>query len=145
MEFFVALIVVLATLAALAYPLYRARSGTELASASTLDEVMAARDGVYAMLRDLDLDHALGKLNDHDYAVLRDKYMTRAVNLLRELDALRGVGATADASAEIEREVAALRRTPTVPSAKGMICGNCGQAYDEGDKFCSRCGRKLAA
>jgi hypothetical protein len=143
-------------LAALAYPLYRARSQSILVNASTLDDLLAQRDGVYATLRDLELDQQLGKLDAADYNALREKYMRRATEILNELDSLRGEGGAKAASDEIEREVAAMRlRPPTPPVAEGEMssapreaastqkCPNCGSPTIAGDKFCARCGHAL--
>jgi hypothetical protein len=169
MEFVLAVLVLALAVVALAYPLYRAQTQPALPNAATLDDLLAERDGVYATLRDMELDRELGKLDERDYAVLHDKYMNRAGVILKELDALRGKGETEQASAEIEREVAALRKgTAGVPEAEAraaearrksggadrpassvkrqeneLRCANCGRPYQAGDKFCARCGHSL--
>ena len=109
MDFVVAILVLAAALVALAYPLYRARMQTEFVNSATLDDLLAERDGVYATLRDLDLDKQMGKLDEPDYKALHDKYMVQASHLLQEIDVLRGEGGGHAASLEIEKEVAALR------------------------------------
>lgn len=154
MDLVLALVVLAAAIAMLAYPLYRAQTQGLTFQLSTLDDLLAQRDGVYAMLRDLDLDKQLGKLDDADYTTLREKYLTRATELMQELDALRGGSAGNDASAEIEKQVAALRKTTDhrpqttekKSAASGQIdlyCSNCGRPYNTSDKFCARCGRAL--
>jgi hypothetical protein len=109
LDFVLAILVLAATLAALGYPLYRARTQAAMVNASTLDDLLAQRDGVYATLRDLELDQQLGKLDVADYNALREKYMARATEILQELDMLRGEDG-GEANAEIEKEVAALRK-----------------------------------
>jgi hypothetical protein len=123
-----------------------------LVNASTLDDLLAQRDGVYATLRDLELDQQLGKLDAADYTTLREKYMTRATEILQELDALRGEGDAQAASAEIEKQVAALRQkaerstqNKEISKASSELhCTNCGRPYTAGDQFCARCGRALS-
>lgn len=157
MDIAVALLILIAALAILAYPLYLSRPRPATVSVSTLDDVIARRDGTYATLRDLELDHELGKLDDRDYNALRESYLVQASNILRELDALRGEGVNASAGDEIEKEIAALRRQPA--EAKGvpeeekppraaspntvLECPNCGRPYSRGDRFCARCGKAL--
>jgi len=171
MDFILALLLLALALVALAYPLYRAQMQTAAVNASTLDDLLAQRDGVYATLRDLELDQQLGKLDAADYNALREKYMLRATEILQELDVLRGEGGGKDASAEIEREVAAMRkvtrderretrddRRQTTESqslsavssrplanrqSSDLKCANCGRAYKVGDQFCARCGYAL--
>jgi ribosomal protein L37E len=164
MEFVLAVLVLVLALVVLAYPLYRAQTQPALATGATLDDLLAERDGVYATLRDLELDRQLGKLDESDYAALQDKYMNRAAVILRELDTLRGEGGTKEASDEIEKQVAALRQvapeeahrqtkstgrsasiTSSVkPQAAELHCANCGRPYHTGDKFCARCGQALS-
>ena len=154
--------------------LYRARNQTVTVNASTLDDLLAQRDGVYATLRDLELDRELGKLDANDYAALRERNMLRATEILQQLDLLRGEGSAKQASSDIEKEVAALRHTPTPsspqpvakpastksprpatanqrtntngqqPKANDSFCTNCGRPYTSGDKFCARCGHALS-
>jgi hypothetical protein len=163
MEFILAILVLALAIVALAYPLYRAQAQLSLSGAATLDDLLAERDGVYATLRDLELDKELGKLDEADYTALRDKYMIRAGEILRELDALRGEGEGKEASAEIEREVAALRKGTANEAVQATVeqegsvkvasdvkreqvelrCANCGRPYHVGDKFCARCGHSL--
>ncbi len=170
MEFLLAILVLVAALAVLAYPLYRSRTQTVSVSAATLDDLLAQREGVYATLRDLELDRQLGKLDEADYKSLREKYMGRAAEILQDLDTLRGEGKGAAASAEIEKEVAALRRrtedgrrqtddrrplmerernkskspSSVIRPLSQLRCPNCGRAYHAGDKFCAQCGRALS-
>lgn len=112
LDFVLAILVLVLALAALAYPLYRARTQIAGVDVSTLDDLLAQRDGVYATLRDLELDQELGKLDVNDYTSLRERYMLRATEILQQLDVLRGEGGGKEASTEIEREVAALRHMP---------------------------------
>lgn len=160
MDFALALVVLVLALAALAVPLYRARARLPILPAQNpaLDDLLAERDGLYATLRDLDTDRQLDKLGQADYEALREKYMTRAAAVLAELDTLRGTGVDTARNAELEREIAALRRTPLASSASipagasstlsaplstaaELPCPNCGRPYRPGDRFCARCGQ----
>ena len=149
MDFAIAILVMAAALAVLAYPLYRTRQQTVALSVSTLDNLLAERDGIYATLRDLELDRQLGKLDEADYNALRDKYMTQASNVLQRLDALQGKGAAAGANAALEQEISARRKTQDRKNKSANanpsegFCRNCGRPYKVGDKFCSKCGRAL--
>lgn len=158
LDFVLAVLVLGLALLVLAYPLYRARSQPVAVNASTLDDLLAQRDGVYATLRDLETDRQLGKLDAADYTALREKYMARAADILRELDILWGQGEGQKASDEIEQEVAALRHRPSAPAKKtptspkslpqvepeSRFCTNCGRPHNVGDKFCAKCGHALS-
>jgi hypothetical protein len=149
MDFAIALLVLALALAVLAYPLYRTRQQPAPLPVSTLDNLLQQRDGLYATLRDLELDRQLGKLDEADYNALRDRYMTQATEVLQELDLVQGKGAAAEVNAALEREVSAQRKTSdrknarAATKASGGFCRSCGKPYETGDKFCSKCGRAL--
>lgn len=128
------------------------------------DALMAEREQVLDALRDLDFDHAMGKLTAEDYTPQRTQLVARGVELLRQLDALRAPvnGAAGSFEAEVERAVAARRRAapadlPRDPEAQmeaaiaarrkaasGPACAQCGTAAQPGDRFCAKCGAALA-
>jgi zinc ribbon protein len=145
MDILLGLLLLAAVLAVLAYPLYQARSGAVASAGGALNDLLAQRDGLYATLRDLDLDYELGKLDLGDYSARREKYIARASGVLQQLDLVRGTnGEESSLSDEIEREVAALRRPPAGRDDRSTLaCPNCGRVYNEGDRFCGRCGHAL--
>jgi len=55
---------------------------------SPRDKLLAERDALYTTIRDLDFDFQTGKLLEADYRVTREKYTTRGVEILKELDTL---------------------------------------------------------
>ncbi len=155
MELILAAVLLAIVMAVLAYPLYAARPRMRLATDGTLGDLVAQRDGVYATLRDLELDYQLGKLDEADYRSLREKNLARAALLLQQLDARRGTNADRQAqSDEIEREVAALRQNsslktsaPVNGNGAGSVagyCTRCGRPYQQGDRFCGKCGHAFA-
>ncbi|OQY88151.1 MAG: hypothetical protein B6D41_11155 [Chloroflexi bacterium UTCFX4] len=147
MDFAIALLILAATLVVLALPLYRTRRPSAALSVSTLDNLLAQRDSIYASLRDLELDRQLGKLDEADYNARRDQYMTQAAVALRQLDAAQGQGAAAEANAALEQEIRARRKTADRKTGRAKtaagFCRNCGKAVDAGDKFCPKCGHAL--
>jgi hypothetical protein len=77
---------------------------------------------VLTNIRDLDEDHATGKLNTADYEVEREQWVRRGVELLKALDNLHDVPLAASEAAveetiddEIEAAIAAYRRTASQP------------------------------
>ncbi|MBI5304176.1 MAG: zinc ribbon domain-containing protein [Chloroflexi bacterium] len=170
MEYILIALVVVITLAVIAYPLFTAPRAKLSAPENALDPLLAQRDATYDAIRDLDFDYSLGKLSQTDYATLRDKYRTRAAQLLQQIDAASSRnGEQLDAQIEaqvaqmrrakedvIESEVARLRakkqsavEKPVAPTRAAKaepalgFCGKCGTPRRAGDKFCSKCGAKL--
>ena len=138
---------------------------------SRADQLLAERDGLLTTLRDLDFDHATGKIGDEDYAPQRAQLVAQGVAVLKQLDGLGRAGResrqtddtleqaiaarrakTAARAAPgpedvIEAEIAARRKLSSearrAPAANTVTCPNCGAPAQPGDLFCGKCGTKL--
>ncbi|MEW5721387.1 MAG: zinc-ribbon domain-containing protein [Chloroflexota bacterium] len=165
---------IVGAVAIVAYPLFKPSSELDAAFVGANDPVLeglvSQRDAMYSAIKDLENDHATGKLSDADYRSLRTKYEAKAVAILQELD--HAVGSKPGAlrvrdDDAVEREIARLRRgaatngvlkcpkcgTPHVAedvfcakcgaSLRGTRCPACGKRAAVGDKFCGKCGKPL--
>jgi hypothetical protein len=93
---------------------------------------------VLRSIKDLEFDHAMGKVSDKDFTEMGARLRARATGLMRQLD--EG-GTYRDAiQAEIDRRLGPAPKT--VPVA-GM-CAACSTQNDRDAKFCKQCGSKLA-
>lgn len=142
----IALIIVI-TIAVVAYPLLQPanRRASELNGGRDVafEGLVAQRDAMYLAIKDLENDHALGKLSDADYRSLRAKYEAKAVAILQELDHVVGSKPRAHPAPDddaVEREIARLRRAKTNGALK---CPQCGTAHSAEDVFCAKCGTSL--
>lgn len=87
------------------------------------------RGDAIAALREIEFDHATGKLSEMDYAALKTQYTSEAVAAIRARE-----GGTDDAAeAEIHRARAQTR-----------VCPVCGPRPEPAARYCSRCGAALA-
>jgi hypothetical protein len=127
------------------------------------DHLLAEYEQTLTALRDLDFDHATGKIADEDHAPQRAQLAAQGAALLRQLDALGIQPATpaTDDDDDIERAVAARRRSTTATGVDDRIeaevaarrkaasgagaCPQCGTPFQPGDRFCARCGTRLSA
>lgn len=132
----------------------------------------ARADQTDDLLRELDFDHALGKISEQDYLAHRANLLAQGGNLRKELDRQRSQVARLRSQQEesLEREIAARRHPPAAPGmgsdgpAEGGTrrrrepgrgpdersgfhragkCPRCGQAVQVGDRFCPHCGLAL--
>ncbi len=128
----IAILIGLVLLAAIAFyisrPIVQHRRGGQ--DATTMATLEAQRDAVYSQIRELDMDHATGKMNDDDYQQARTELVAQAANLLRQIDgvlsapivpaATAAVTLPAAASAEgddVEALIAARRKATARPAA----------------------------
>ena len=161
---------VLGIIAFIAYPLVLTPRSEIADAPDPLDALASQRDSLYDAIRDLDFDFQLGKLSENDYTPLREKYKNRAAETLKQIDTLRGESERADAEAQIETQIAQMRRAKTdaietavaqlrraktdpveaeiaqvraARQSENKFCSNCGTPFHSGDLFCAKCGKKL--
>jgi hypothetical protein len=161
-------------LAALAFYVGRPLVQTRRTAADVGDTLSleAQREALYAQIKELDLDHATGKVNDEDYAHLRADLVAQAAAVLRQIEggALAPTSAPAAATDEVEALIAARRKTQSVPAAtpaapvksadadleaaiaarrktavttRDLKCPQCGKPISTDDAFCAKCGAAL--
>lgn len=125
-----ALILTALVLAFIAAPFMRRRAVPERRAADLQRErVLAYYERVLRNVRDLDEDHALGKLDEAEYQHDRELWVERGVQALKLLDSLDagsgGVSASSDAAeldAAVERAVqAAVEQIRTTQEAEGKV------------------------
>ena len=119
----------------------------------TLARIREEREGVYADIADLDHDFETGKLDEADYASMRESLRGQAIELMREERAHAGPETnTADeptpsAAAEPTAAPASTQGAAAPVDADaiptGTFCPSCGGRVDPGWRFCSHCGGAL--
>ena len=91
---------------------------------------------VLRAIKDLEFDHAMGKVSESDFAEISARLRARASRLLRQLDRSSGY------RSEIERELATRLNAPL--SSVRSSC-RCGTSNDADARFCKACGQPLGA
>ena len=108
---------------------------------------------VLRSIKELEFDHAMGKVSDKDFAEMSARLRVRAAGLIRQLDA---GSAYRD---QIEKEIAKRVAQKSDKSSAGLygprggpqgsaphtiqMCPKCSQENDADAKFCKSCGSKL--
>ena len=106
-------------------------------------DLRAERESLLTALRELDFDHATGKVADDDYTPQRAALVARGVAILQQLDALAETPAPADED-QLEAEVRAARaRRAGTNSVSSVTCPKCGTPRRNDDRFCAKCGAPL--
>jgi hypothetical protein len=124
----------LLALGALAYvlwPLIVADGRSSVPARSPLPPASVTDDHADAVtaLREIEFDHATGKLSEPDYAALKIQYTLEAIDARRA----RESGVDDPVEAEIRRARAQTR-----------VCAVCGPRPEPAARYCSRCGTALA-
>lgn len=128
LEIVVGALIIFVVLAWVVQPLRRARinrlQGAAAPETQRLENLLFEREAALLAIRDLQLDHDMGKLSDDDFTELDARYRAHAIEILKELDGL-GVATVetepADASLDawIERAVAEARQGKRRLGAEG--------------------------
>jgi cytochrome c-type biogenesis protein CcmH/NrfG len=85
----IAILVTLGTVAYLAYPIVRrdrSYAPDQFDGLAVAQALRAEKDALLEAIKDLDFDHASGKLSPADYSATRSKYEMRAMAVLQQLD-----------------------------------------------------------
>lgn len=161
--------VALAALALVIEPLARGRSAMQLAEAELdeddllpAEEMDSPKMRALIALKEIEFDHATGKLSDEDYESLKAKYSRMALLAMNAEErgepapqeaapAAAGVATppvdTAEAMIRQARSGGAATATAAPPAqAKGAAvksCPQCGPRPEADAVFCSNCGRPL--
>lgn len=117
---------------------------------------------VLRSIKDLEFDHAMGKVSDKDFAEMSARLRARAAGLIRQLDAgtsyrqaieaeiEKRVGKAAPAPAVVMPAAAAVTpaaAAPTAPApadpARPKLCLSCCTPNDPDARFCKGCGYQL--
>jgi hypothetical protein len=102
---------------------------------------------VLRSIKDLEFDHAMGKVSDKDFAEMGARLRARAVGLMRQLDA--GTSYRQKIEAEIEKRVHVRKPqeqpVATAPAATPAtkLCLSCCTPNDPDARFCKGCGYQL--
>ena len=136
MTVFVTLVLTVLIFAFVTYPFFRQRArSVDSEEGEKLRELYSKRDTTYSMLKELEFDFQSGILTEDDYHDLETRYKKKAVSILKDIE---GSGEEAGVEEQIEKHVQELRQ------GKRWFCPQCGQMFQEGDRFCSHCGASLS-
>ncbi|HWW85821.1 MAG TPA: zinc ribbon domain-containing protein [Vicinamibacterales bacterium] len=107
-------------------------------------------------IKELDFDHAMGKLSDEDWREMSGRLRGRAAGLMKQLDA--GVGYREQVERDLAKRLGSKKetsagQTPSVersynPPAEGAsnprTCAQCSTVNDADARFCKGCGAAVA-
>jgi hypothetical protein len=112
------------------------------------EQLRARREALYESVRDLDFEHAMGKIGDADHQATRGELMREAAAVLRELDREPAAGHAPGSAAAAcpscgEKSPPGARFCDACGTAFGPRCPACGAANRPRARFCNGCGGKL--
>jgi len=103
---------------------------------------------VLRSIKDLEFDHAMGKVSDKDFAEMGARLRARAAGLIRQLDS--GTNYRQAIQAEIDKRVGPPPATggrtlsgPPEPKTATKICLSCCTPNDPDARFCKGCGYQM--
>jgi zinc ribbon protein len=110
---------------------------------------------VLRSIKELEFDHAMGKVSEKDFADMGARLRARATRLMRQLDA--GAGYRSEIEKEITKRIGAAppvagsqeqarggSKEQEPPSVAGA-CPSCGTSNDTDARFCKHCGHSIEA
>ena len=130
--------------------------GREVQNRGRLRELEREKQLVLKAIKEIELDYQMRKIADSDYREMIERYRTRAMRLIGEIDA--GDNFRELIERELKDRLAADKGAPApaavakdapapapAPVAARNACSACGTTNDDDAQFCKKCGLKLAA
>jgi hypothetical protein len=122
-------------------------AGLQTRGPQRLRELEREKQAVLKAIKEIELDHQMRKIADGDYREMIERYRTRAMRLISEIEA-------GDNFRElIERELkdrlaaapdeAAAPEAAAQPAAGAAGCAQCTTINDSDAQFCKKCGAKI--
>lgn len=117
-----------------------------------VDALAEEKRRVLRQLKDLEAEHALGKIDDADYEALVARYRAEAKDVMREMD--REIGPRREEAERLAREYLGKRGlidgAPAAERAAGpaedrAACAKCGTSNESDAAFCKKCGAAMKA
>ena len=105
-----------------------------------LENLLLQKEMVFAELKDLDFEKAMGRIAESDFTRLRQQYKLKAETILQHIDML---GHSSERDEWIEKEVKARRRNGEPNTT--LRCAKCGTENVATHRFCNRCGHQLVS
>jgi hypothetical protein len=106
-----------------------------------LRELERDKQAVLKAIREIELDYQMRKIAEPDYRDMLQRYRTRAMRIIRELDA--GDNYRALIEEELKTRLSAMAAAPVATAALTPACPACGTGNDTDALFCKKCGGKL--
>lgn len=96
---------------------------------------------VLRSIKELEFDHAMGKMSQADFDEMGGRLRLRALGLMRQLDA--GGGYREQIAKEVAERLADAPSAPDAPDAPAAPVCRCGTTNDPDARFCKSCGSQL--
>jgi len=106
-------------------------------------ELERDKQAVLKAIREIELDYQMRKIAEPDYKEMLQRYRTRAMRIIRELDA--GDNYRVLIEEELKHRLSAMSAAPVVAAAVAAACPACVTPNDADALFCKKCGAKLGA
>src|SRR5205823_6426154 len=107
-----------------------------------LRELERDKQAVLKAIREIELDYQMRKIAEVDYKEMLERYRTRAMRIIRELDA--GDNYRALIEEELKTRLSVMGTLAKEVSATAA-CRSCGTGNDTDAQFCKKCGAKVGA
>jgi rubrerythrin len=115
-----------------------------------LSTLQAERDQILMVLQELDMDQAMGKVEEEAYRKQRAELVSKGAAILKEMDRLVGaprrIGREEDRDDQVTKELeeqiegAVSRLRQEESDLDSNFCSQCGGAIESSDRFCPHCG-----
>jgi hypothetical protein len=157
----IALLLSLAALAFVLWPLFSAKAKPYHTENDELSELLVRKEGIMAAIKDLEFDHQVGKVSEEDYQRFDARLRRQAIIYMQQIEKIapQATGLEDALEAEIARQRRIANGKDAVPAkvettkvvgaaptlSSSRFCTTCGEPLLPGHKFCANCGTPVAS
>lgn len=142
-----ALLLALAAVAFVAWPLWKPSRPLVETDDSPLAELIRRKDSTLRAIKEVEFDHRTGKLSEEDFQRYDERLRQQAIALMRQIE--KHAPDLPVLEDELEALIASKRTEAPAPiappAAPPHACPACGAPVEESANFCARCGASLSA
>jgi hypothetical protein len=153
----IALLLSLAALLWVLWPLFSAKVKPYHTEDEDLIELIVRKDGIMVAIKDLEFDHQVGKISEEDYQRFDARLRRQAIAYMQQIE--KRSPQIAKIEDALEAEISRQRRTlngrnqpapkPTTITGTATtslrFCTNCGESLSPNHKFCANCGTPVSS
>jgi len=135
----VLLLIMFSTVAYIAQPYWHKQLLVKNSSNGKLIDLEEKRDSLFAQIKEVEFDHAVGKVSAEDFQDINARYRAEAVEILQRIHLLSGNGKKR-LKARMNSEQSKLRKNS---KGKTLFCHLCGMSLRAKDRYCPGCGNPI--
>lgn len=133
------LLIMISAVAYIAQPYWHKQLAVKNPYNGKLTDLEEKRDSLFAQIKEIEFDHAVGKLSAEDFQDINARYRAEAIKILHRIDLMSGDGK----KRLKKRKNTEQRKKRKNSKNEPLFCHLCGMSFRAKDRYCPGCGNPI--